>query len=213
MATNMAEFFALLRGANHAFSRSTPPPGQGPTVNTPFWPTGFLHENPRSKPGLLFITRQSKTNARSWSHEQWEKSWIRLLGVQRTQSHTVPWSKQACRPVFPKLPRLRPLTSHSTRSFNRVSRLSRPLPRLFSSNIEASMTGKDPNWGRRNPPDSCESWKLIATLGGMWPRAPLDHTSPGCFPPPRDRNDRNRRKRPPKTREEPRKCSVTFFGA
>ncbi|OWM73809.1 hypothetical protein CDL15_Pgr012372 [Punica granatum] len=76
MATNMAEFFALLRGANHAFSRSTPPPGQGPTVNTPFWPTGFLHENPRSKPGLLFITRQSKTNARSWSHEQWEKSWV-----------------------------------------------------------------------------------------------------------------------------------------
>ncbi|PKI50908.1 hypothetical protein CRG98_028706 [Punica granatum] len=24
---------------------------EGQAVNTPFWPTGFLHENPRSKPG------------------------------------------------------------------------------------------------------------------------------------------------------------------
>ncbi|PKI50906.1 hypothetical protein CRG98_028704 [Punica granatum] len=31
---------------------------------------------------------------------------ICLLGVQRTRSHTVPWPEQACRPVFPRLPRL-----------------------------------------------------------------------------------------------------------
>ncbi|PKI73191.1 hypothetical protein CRG98_006437 [Punica granatum] len=48
------------------------------------------------------------------------------------------------------------------------------------------MTGKDSDRGRRIPPDSCESRKLMATLGGMWPRASLDHTSSGGFPPPRD---------------------------
>ncbi|PKI38242.1 hypothetical protein CRG98_041368 [Punica granatum] len=46
----------------------------GVPVSTPFWPTSFLHENPRSKPRLLFITRQSEVNVRSRSHEQWEKS-------------------------------------------------------------------------------------------------------------------------------------------
>ncbi|PKI64331.1 hypothetical protein CRG98_015276 [Punica granatum] len=35
---------------------------EGQAVSTPFWPTGFLHKNPRSKPGLLFITRQSEAN-------------------------------------------------------------------------------------------------------------------------------------------------------
>ncbi|PKI33272.1 hypothetical protein CRG98_046338 [Punica granatum] len=45
-------------------------------VSTPFWPTSFLHENPRSKPRLLFITRQSKVNVRSQSHERQEKSWV-----------------------------------------------------------------------------------------------------------------------------------------
>ncbi|PKI70463.1 hypothetical protein CRG98_009133 [Punica granatum] len=39
-------------------------------VSTPFWPTGFPHENPRSKPGLLFMTRQSEANRRARSHEQ-----------------------------------------------------------------------------------------------------------------------------------------------
>ncbi|PKI63840.1 hypothetical protein CRG98_015824 [Punica granatum] len=33
MTTNMAELFALLRGPNRASSSSTPPPGQGPTVD------------------------------------------------------------------------------------------------------------------------------------------------------------------------------------
>ncbi|PKI78459.1 hypothetical protein CRG98_001099 [Punica granatum] len=42
-------------------------PWQYDIVSTPFWPTGFLHEKPRSKPGLLFITRQSKANVRSQS--------------------------------------------------------------------------------------------------------------------------------------------------
>ncbi|PKI56798.1 hypothetical protein CRG98_022810 [Punica granatum] len=67
------------------FSDATSLPGMGsrrrssritPSVSTPFWPTGFLHENPRSKPGLLFITRQSKANVRPQSHERQEKSWV-----------------------------------------------------------------------------------------------------------------------------------------
>ncbi|OWM65100.1 hypothetical protein CDL15_Pgr028818 [Punica granatum] len=33
MAANMAELLALLRGPNRASSSSTPPPGQGPTVD------------------------------------------------------------------------------------------------------------------------------------------------------------------------------------
>ncbi|PKI60858.1 hypothetical protein CRG98_018731 [Punica granatum] len=45
------------------------------SVSTPFWPTVFLQENPRPKPGLLFITGQSEANVRSRSHEQQEKSW------------------------------------------------------------------------------------------------------------------------------------------
>ncbi|PKI36930.1 hypothetical protein CRG98_042679 [Punica granatum] len=48
------------------------------------------------------------------------------------------------------------------------------------------MTGKDSGRGRRNPPDSCESRKLTATLGRKWPRASMDHTGPGGFPLPRD---------------------------
>ncbi|OWM77018.1 hypothetical protein CDL15_Pgr010106 [Punica granatum] len=35
---------------------------EGQAVSTLFWPTGFLHENPRPKTGLLFITRQSEAN-------------------------------------------------------------------------------------------------------------------------------------------------------
>ncbi|PKI61295.1 hypothetical protein CRG98_018321 [Punica granatum] len=34
-------------------------------VSTPFWPTDFLYENPRPKPGLLFITRQPEANMRA----------------------------------------------------------------------------------------------------------------------------------------------------
>ncbi|PKI63389.1 hypothetical protein CRG98_016217 [Punica granatum] len=37
MSTNMAELFALLRGPNRASSSSTPPSGQGPTVNPASW--------------------------------------------------------------------------------------------------------------------------------------------------------------------------------
>ncbi|PKI61407.1 hypothetical protein CRG98_018181 [Punica granatum] len=37
MAANMAELFALLRGPNRASSSSTPPPGQGPTVDPTPW--------------------------------------------------------------------------------------------------------------------------------------------------------------------------------
>ncbi|PKI33939.1 hypothetical protein CRG98_045671 [Punica granatum] len=37
MATNMAELLALLRGPNRASSSSTPPPGQGPTVDPTAW--------------------------------------------------------------------------------------------------------------------------------------------------------------------------------
>ncbi|PKI61054.1 hypothetical protein CRG98_018556 [Punica granatum] len=36
----------------------------GQAVSTPFWPTGFVHEYTRSKPGLLFITRQSEVKVR-----------------------------------------------------------------------------------------------------------------------------------------------------
>ncbi|OWM90095.1 hypothetical protein CDL15_Pgr004919 [Punica granatum] len=49
---------------------------EGQAVSTPFWPTGFPHENPRSKPELLFTTRQSEVKGRPRSHEQWEKSWV-----------------------------------------------------------------------------------------------------------------------------------------
>ncbi|OWM77824.1 hypothetical protein CDL15_Pgr021987 [Punica granatum] len=37
MAANMAELLALLRGPNRASSSSTPPPGQGPTVDPAPW--------------------------------------------------------------------------------------------------------------------------------------------------------------------------------
>ncbi|PKI49052.1 hypothetical protein CRG98_030552, partial [Punica granatum] len=36
----------------------------------------WLLQNPRSRPGLLFITRQSKANVRSQSHERQGKSWV-----------------------------------------------------------------------------------------------------------------------------------------
>ncbi|OWM71785.1 hypothetical protein CDL15_Pgr002663 [Punica granatum] len=45
-------------------------------VSTPFWPTGFPHEDSRSKPGTLFITRQSEANRRTRGHDQREKSTI-----------------------------------------------------------------------------------------------------------------------------------------
>ncbi|PKI77693.1 hypothetical protein CRG98_001923 [Punica granatum] len=46
MATNMAELLALLRGPNRASSSSTPPPGQGPTVDpTPWVPLTQAPEN------------------------------------------------------------------------------------------------------------------------------------------------------------------------
>ncbi|PKI32695.1 hypothetical protein CRG98_046912 [Punica granatum] len=46
MAANMAELLALLRGPNRAFSSSTPPPGQGPTVDpVPGIPPAQVPEN------------------------------------------------------------------------------------------------------------------------------------------------------------------------
>ncbi|XP_031392211.1 extensin-like [Punica granatum] len=46
MASNMAELLALLRGPNRASSSSTPPPGQGPTVDpTPRVPPTQAPEN------------------------------------------------------------------------------------------------------------------------------------------------------------------------
>ncbi|XP_031378337.1 pollen-specific leucine-rich repeat extensin-like protein 2 [Punica granatum] len=46
MATNMAELLALLRRPNRASSSSTPPPGQGPTVDpTPWVPPTQAPEN------------------------------------------------------------------------------------------------------------------------------------------------------------------------
>ncbi|PKI62724.1 hypothetical protein CRG98_016887 [Punica granatum] len=46
MTANMAELFALLRGPNRASSSSTPPPGQGPTVDpTPWVPPTQIPEN------------------------------------------------------------------------------------------------------------------------------------------------------------------------
>ncbi|OWM74517.1 hypothetical protein CDL15_Pgr005096 [Punica granatum] len=45
-------------------------------VSTPFWPTGFPHEDSRSKLGTLFLARQSEANRRARGHEQWEKSWV-----------------------------------------------------------------------------------------------------------------------------------------
>ncbi|PKI64957.1 hypothetical protein CRG98_014651 [Punica granatum] len=38
--------------------------------STPFWPTGFPHEDSRPKLGILFIIRQSEANRRAQSHEQ-----------------------------------------------------------------------------------------------------------------------------------------------
>ncbi|PKI73781.1 hypothetical protein CRG98_005827 [Punica granatum] len=46
MTANMAELFALLRGPNRSSSSSTPPPGQGPTVDpTPCVPPTQIPEN------------------------------------------------------------------------------------------------------------------------------------------------------------------------
>ncbi|XP_031402572.1 pollen-specific leucine-rich repeat extensin-like protein 1 [Punica granatum] len=46
MAANMAELLALLRGSNRASSSSTPPPGQGPTVDPiPWVPPTQVPEN------------------------------------------------------------------------------------------------------------------------------------------------------------------------
>ncbi|XP_031392305.1 leucine-rich repeat extensin-like protein 3 [Punica granatum] len=46
MTTNMAELFALLRGPNCASSSSTPPSGQGPTVDPTSWiPPTQVSEN------------------------------------------------------------------------------------------------------------------------------------------------------------------------
>ncbi|PKI65587.1 hypothetical protein CRG98_014087 [Punica granatum] len=47
--------------------------GQYPPVSTPFWTTGFLHENLRPKLGLLFITRGSAANMRAQRRELQEK--------------------------------------------------------------------------------------------------------------------------------------------
>ncbi|PKI74447.1 hypothetical protein CRG98_005161 [Punica granatum] len=47
---------------------------EGQAVSTPFWPTGFPHEDSRPKPGTLFIARQSEANRRARGHEQREKS-------------------------------------------------------------------------------------------------------------------------------------------
>ncbi|PKI70804.1 hypothetical protein CRG98_008799 [Punica granatum] len=37
-------------------------------VGIPFWPTGSRHEDSRPKLELLFVTRQSEANARTWEH-------------------------------------------------------------------------------------------------------------------------------------------------
>ncbi|PKI56158.1 hypothetical protein CRG98_023455 [Punica granatum] len=38
-------------------------------VSTPFWSTGFPHEDSRPKPETLFIARQSEANMRARGHE------------------------------------------------------------------------------------------------------------------------------------------------
>ncbi|PKI37336.1 hypothetical protein CRG98_042278 [Punica granatum] len=47
---------------------------EGQAVSTPFWSTGFLHEEFRPRLGTLFITRQSEANRQARGHEQREKS-------------------------------------------------------------------------------------------------------------------------------------------
>ncbi|OWM87080.1 hypothetical protein CDL15_Pgr011725 [Punica granatum] len=49
---------------------------EGQAVSTPFWPTGFPHENPQPKLGTLFVTRRSEANRRTRGHEQREKCTI-----------------------------------------------------------------------------------------------------------------------------------------
>ncbi|PKI66604.1 hypothetical protein CRG98_013013 [Punica granatum] len=78
--------------------------------------------------------------------------------------------------------------SHGTHG--RVSR-ERPVSSLGPS--EARLVSSFPkrvgsrlNRGRRSLPDSREPWKFTAFLGGIGPRASLDHTSLGGFLPPRD---------------------------
>ncbi|PKI62555.1 hypothetical protein CRG98_017047 [Punica granatum] len=41
---------------------------KGQAVSTPFWPTGFPHEDSRPKPGTLFITWQSEANRGARGH-------------------------------------------------------------------------------------------------------------------------------------------------
>ncbi|PKI31820.1 hypothetical protein CRG98_047789, partial [Punica granatum] len=49
---------------------------EGQAVSTPFWTTGFLHENLRPRPGLLFITRRLEANMRTWNHEVRERNMV-----------------------------------------------------------------------------------------------------------------------------------------
>ncbi|PKI61779.1 hypothetical protein CRG98_017829 [Punica granatum] len=59
-------------------------------------------------------------------------------------------------------------------------------PNLVGSNVFTAaycmeclnIMGKDPNRDWRVPLDPYEPWRLTATLEGMWPRVPLDHTGP-----------------------------------
>ncbi|OWM84350.1 hypothetical protein CDL15_Pgr023870 [Punica granatum] len=43
---------------------------EGQAVSTPFWPTGFPHEDFQPRLGTLFITQQSEANRRARGHEQ-----------------------------------------------------------------------------------------------------------------------------------------------
>ncbi|PKI48354.1 hypothetical protein CRG98_031252, partial [Punica granatum] len=112
---------------------------EGQAVSTPFWPTGFPHENPRSKPGLLFTTRQSEVKGslqlspspvKRWSRSEGQPTvhnslflWFLSIGLRHVRDHSrTPRSA----PKESNEPGLAPCRARSSRAdpfFHGLSRL------------------------------------------------------------------------------------------
>ncbi|PKI70450.1 hypothetical protein CRG98_009160 [Punica granatum] len=98
MTTPPEKVSLTTKGPSYLYENFPRESGMTALVSTPFWPTGFLHENPRPKPGLLFITRQSEANMRARRHELQKGS--RVLqkaqrAIRRTNEQRTPKTAEA----------------------------------------------------------------------------------------------------------------------